>query len=302
MAPSDFGPKMRMMAQKAFWMHTKTYFTFTTNRMNPGSSVAFKAEDLGKAKGKDAVEKAAAETMAVGGSLNLYPEDHCQFEDWSWQTEEPWWWQDRWASQPDAADSWQSWDQESAHELAESYTSKGNSRKGKKGKKGEDGKDKKGSSNVASSQSEAQTAVEAPSLPASFFAMHHVGSPINVGEPEMRGNLWRPGPHDGGPDAYAEHPEIPFDDEPDDAAQDVADEEGVSTPSGSSLHSEVPHLHHDWVWYPVVRSGATRQHLDPESEAIGVGTFMTRISMEYGSYFYTSIATPRSGLDSYLHQ
>ena len=45
----------------------------------------------------------------------------------------------------------------------------------------------------------AQTAIEeAPSLPASFFATHHVGSAINVGEPEMTGrNLWRPGPHWG---------------------------------------------------------------------------------------------------------
>ena len=51
MAPSDFGPKMRMMGQKDFWKHTKTYFTFTTNRLNHGSSVAFKADDREKAKG-----------------------------------------------------------------------------------------------------------------------------------------------------------------------------------------------------------------------------------------------------------
>ena len=97
-----------------------------------------------------------------------FQEDHNQFEDWSWQIEEPWWWQDSWSSQPDAADSWQSWDQESAHEHAESYKSKG---KGKKGKKGKDGKDKKGSSNVASSQSEAQIAVETLSLPASLLCI-----------------------------------------------------------------------------------------------------------------------------------
>ena len=55
----SFGPKTKMMEQKAFWMHTKMFSTFTTNKMIHGSSVAFKAEDQEKAKGKDAVERAA---------------------------------------------------------------------------------------------------------------------------------------------------------------------------------------------------------------------------------------------------
>ena len=76
-------------------------------------------------------------------------------------------------------------------------------------------KDKKGSSNVSSSQPEAQTAVEVPSLPASFFAMQHVGSPTKVGEPEMTGATFEgpvnAGEPDDGPDAGADRPEIPFD-------------------------------------------------------------------------------------------
>ena len=39
--------------------------------MNHGSSVAFKAEDREKARGKDAVEKAAAEAVAEEDSSNL---------------------------------------------------------------------------------------------------------------------------------------------------------------------------------------------------------------------------------------
>ena len=89
---------------------------------------------------------------------------------------------------------------------------------------------------------------------------------------------------------------IILDDEPDDAAQDVADEEGVSTTSGSSLHSEVPHLHHDWVWYPAVRSGAMRQHLDPDFEVDrGCDLYIEDLDsdgLEYGSYFYASVAMP----------
>ena len=68
--------------------------------------------------------------------------------------------------------------------------------------------------NVASSQPEAQTAVEAPSLPASSFALHHVGSPTHAGEPEMTGATFggpaHAGEPDDGPDAGADHPEIPF--------------------------------------------------------------------------------------------
>ena len=59
--------------------------------------------------------------------------------------------------------------------------------------KGKDGKDKKGSSNVASSQPEAQAAVDVPSLPSSFFAKHHVGSPTTVGGTQSdRCKFWRP--------------------------------------------------------------------------------------------------------------
>ena len=114
-----------------------------------------------------------------------YHEDHGQ-EDWSWQTEEPWRWQ---ANQPDdgwAAESWKSWDQESAHEHVESYKSKS---KDKKSKKGKDGNDKKGSCSVASSQSEAQTAAEVPSLPALFCAMRHAGGSPHNKEPEGVANI-----------------------------------------------------------------------------------------------------------------
>ena len=64
-----------------------------------------------------------------------------------------------------------------------------------------------------------------------------------------------------------------FEGEPDDAVQEVADEESVSATSGSSLQSEVPRLRHDWVWCPIVRSGAMRQRLDPILKLIGVLTF-----------------------------
>ena len=84
-------------------------------------------------------------------------------------------------------------------------------------------------------------------MPASFLALRHVGSPANVGEPEMAGATFggpvHTGEPDDGPDADADHLEIPFDDEPDDAVQDGVDEE-----------------------YPVVRSGAMRQRLGPDSE------------------------------------
>ena len=128
MAPSDFGPKMKMMEQKAFWMRMKTFSTFTMNKMIHGSSVAFKAEDQ-EGKGKGCGGKGRG--RGRGGrrffkkKKGRYQEDHTQSDDWSWQTEEARWWQDGWSSQPDAADSWQSWDQESAHEHAESYKSKG---------------------------------------------------------------------------------------------------------------------------------------------------------------------------------
>ena len=111
-----------------------------------------------------------------------YEEEHGQ-EDWYWQTEEAWRWQANLPGDGWAADSSQSWDQESAHEQVESYKSKG---KGKKGKKGKDGKDKKSSSNIASSQLEARAAVDVPALPASFLAMRHVGSPVRTREPEPR--------------------------------------------------------------------------------------------------------------------
>ena len=105
-----------------------------------------------------------------------YQEERGQ-KDWSCQTDESWRWQ---ANQRDdgwAADS-RSSDQESAHEQVQRYKSKGKSQKGSKGKKGKHGKNKKSSSNVASSHSEDQAAaaVDVPALPASFFAMNHVGS------------------------------------------------------------------------------------------------------------------------------
>ncbi|CAE7453065.1 unnamed protein product, partial [Symbiodinium pilosum] len=46
-------------------------FHFTMNKTIHGSSVALKAEDQEKAKGKDAVERAAAEAVGSGDSLNL---------------------------------------------------------------------------------------------------------------------------------------------------------------------------------------------------------------------------------------
>ena len=97
--------------------------------------------------------------------------------------------------------------------------------------------------------------------------MHHAGGSFNSEEPECvegatLGGPVHTGEPDDGPDADADNPEG----EPDDVAQDVADEEGGSTISGSSLHSEVPHLRHDGVWKPItVRSGAMRQRLDPDS-------------------------------------
>ena len=71
MAPSDFGPKMKTMEQKGFWMLAKTFSISMTNKTMHGSSVVSKAEDRGKAKEKDAEERAAAEAVAVGDSLNL---------------------------------------------------------------------------------------------------------------------------------------------------------------------------------------------------------------------------------------
>ena len=265
MAPSDFGPKTKMMEQKAFWMRTKMCFTFTMNKMIHGSNVASKAEDQGKVKERDAVERTAAEAAAVGDSLNLDGrrkaiEDRNQSDDWSWQTEEAWWWQDGWYGQPDAADSWQSWGQESAHEHADSYKSKGKGKKGKQGKKGKDGKDKKGSSNVVSLQPEAQAAVDTPSLPSSFFPLHHVGSPTTVGEPEMAGATFggpvntggEPGdggpvtaeePADGGAVTAGEPDVVPDADadqnEPDDVAQPVDDDDGEPV-EGSSSNDEEP--------------------------------------------------------------
>ena len=175
-----------------------------------------------------------------------YQEDRSQSDDWSWQTEEAWWWQDGWSNQPDAADSWQSWDQELAHEHADNYKSKG---KGKKGKKGKDGKDKKGSSHVASSQPEAQATVDVPSLPLSCFAMHHVGSPTAVGEPELTGAAFggpvnAGGPADGGPANAGEPDVVPDADvdqnEPDDDAAQFLDVEEEAPSEGGSFTNEEP--------------------------------------------------------------
>ena len=51
--------------------HEDVFYIYTMNKMIHGSSVAFKAEDRENEKGKDAVERAAAEAVAVGDSLNL---------------------------------------------------------------------------------------------------------------------------------------------------------------------------------------------------------------------------------------
>ena len=129
------------MEQKAFWMRTKMFSTFMMNKTIHGSSVAFKAEDQEKAKGKDAVERTAAEAVAVRDSLNpaerrkaITRKTTAGLMTGRGKLKEAWWWQDGWSGQPDAADSWQSWDQESAHEHADSYKSKGKGKKGKKGR------------------------------------------------------------------------------------------------------------------------------------------------------------------------
>ena len=85
------------------------------------------------------------------------------------------------------------------------------------------------------------------------------GGPVHTGEPDGGGPV-RTGEPDDGPDADADHPELAFDGEPLMLRQMEA---GLSTISGSSLHSEVPHLRHDWMLYPAVRSGAMRQHCEP---------------------------------------
>ena len=71
MAPLVFGPKMRMMVQKAFWMHMKMCSTSMMNEMNLGSEIVSKAVDQEKAKGKDVVGKAAAEAVVEENSSNL---------------------------------------------------------------------------------------------------------------------------------------------------------------------------------------------------------------------------------------
>ena len=95
--------------------------------------------------------------------------------------------------------------------------------------------------------------------------MYHVGSPTNVGEPEMTGATFggpvHAGELDGGPDADADRPEIPLDDEPDDAAQD-ADVDDGSFSEGGSLDGEVPDLNNEWHWFPVSRSGPMHQEID----------------------------------------
>ena len=78
------------------------------------------------------------------------------------------------------------------------------------------------------------------------------GGPVHNGEP------------DDGPDADADHPEISFDDEPDDAAQD-ADVDDGSFSEGGSLDGEVPDLNNERGWFPVRRSGSTHQETDLNS-------------------------------------
>ena len=222
-----------------------------------------------------------------------YQEDHSQSDDWSWQTEEAWWWQDGWSSQPDAADSWQSWDQESAHEHADTYKSKG---KGKKGKKGKDGKDKKGSSHVASSQPEAQATVDVPSLPSSFFAMHHVGSLTAVGESELTGAAFggpvnAGGPADGGPANAGEPDVVPDADvdrnEPDDDAAQFLDVEEEAPSEGGSFTNEEPGT----PWGSLHTQCRTT---DSEVD-FGFDVYVPDLDSddsEYGSYLYASSSMP----------
>ena len=108
-----------------FWMHMKMFSTVMMSKMKLGSSVVFKAADREKARVKDAEAKAAAEAAVEENSSNHAARRKATVrrnmakKNWSWQAEESWWWQ---ANQPDdgwAADSWQSWDQESALEQVE---------------------------------------------------------------------------------------------------------------------------------------------------------------------------------------
>ena len=121
--------------------------------------------------------------------------------------------------------------------------------------------------------------------------MHHVGSPTNVGEPEMTGATFggpvNTGEPDVAPDADADHPEIPRSDEPDDAAQ-LVDNDGGGSAEGGSLDGEVPVPDSKW--------GSMHQGIDPKSEAdrdydLYVEDLDSDDS-EYGSYFCASIATP----------
>ena len=57
MAPLVFAPKMKMMEQKAFWMHMKIFSTFMMNKKKLGSSVTFKAADLEMAKKRDGKQR-----------------------------------------------------------------------------------------------------------------------------------------------------------------------------------------------------------------------------------------------------
>ena len=66
LAPLVFGPKMKMMEQKAFWMHMKMFSTFMMNKMSPGFSL-FQGRRSRKGKGKGKVAQARAGGRGRGG-------------------------------------------------------------------------------------------------------------------------------------------------------------------------------------------------------------------------------------------
>ena len=111
-------PKMKTMEQKAFWMLMKIFsISIRTKRfMVPATFPRPKIKERqgkgrgGKSRGRGRGGRRFFKSRRK--KKGHYQEDHSQSDDWSWQTEGAWWWQDGWSNQPDAADLWQSWDQE----------------------------------------------------------------------------------------------------------------------------------------------------------------------------------------------
>ena len=93
MAPFISGPKMKMMEQKAFWMHVKMFSTFMMSKMNPGF-IAFKAVDRKKRRRQRTLKQGPWQTPRWKKFFKSRHEkkahcqdEHCQ-EDRSWQAEE----------------------------------------------------------------------------------------------------------------------------------------------------------------------------------------------------------------------